>query len=105
MSAAAVAQARFDALSAMGTDDPDECGAGFQFLDVIEALGSHFHEHQAAVLRWPWKLFCVKWRRMTVQLAKRDAERERDKQVRDAERQQDEATHDLQQAHRQHWGD
>lgn len=101
---AAAAEARYQALAHMSMDDPDECGDGFQLLDIIETLSAHFHEHQAAILRWPFKLFCVKWRRMTVQLAKRDAERERDKQRAAIEREQGEAERELQRAHAAQWG-
>ena len=102
---ASAAEARVQALARMGMDDPDECGDGFQLLDVIEALSTHFHEHQAAILRWPFKLFCVKWRRMTVQLAKRDAERERDKRRAEAEREQQDAERGLRQMHAAQWGE
>lgn len=104
---ASAAEARYQALAhmgLMGMDDPAECGDGFQLLDIIEALSMHFHEHQAAILRWPFKLFCVKWRRMTVQLAKRDAERERDQQRAAVERAQSDAERELRQAHVAQWG-
>lgn len=92
-------------LDAMAMDDPAECGDGLQLLDIIEALGAHFHEHQADVLRWPWKLFCVKWRRMMVQVAKREADRARDKRQRELSEAQRAAEMELRQAHAQAWGD
>lgn len=38
-------------------------------LDLIEAMGSHFHEHQADILAWSWPMFCAKWRRLVIAAA------------------------------------
>lgn len=62
-------------------DDDDEV---FDILTIIEAMGTHFHERHDAVVRWSWKLFCVKWARLTVQVA----ELERDRRAREREREQ-----------------
>lgn len=53
-------------------------------LAVIEAMGTHFHEHHDDVVRWSWKLFCAKWARLSVQVA----EQERDRRQREREREE-----------------
>lgn len=93
-----------DALAALEMDDPAEAGEGLHLLDVIEAMGAHFHEHQAEVLRWPFKLFCAKWRRMVVQVARREAERERSRRIQAQTQAEREMEQEVQQAHRQRWG-
>jgi hypothetical protein len=95
--------AALDALVALGLDDPDEAGDGLHLLDVIEALGTHFHEHQADILRWPFKLFCAKWRRMVMQVARREAERERDRRIQVQTQAEREAEQEVRQAHQQRW--
>lgn len=44
-------------------------------LDVVEAMSAHFHEHHEAIMRWSWKLFCVKWVRL-IQAMERQRERD-----------------------------
>ena len=88
----------------MGMDDPAESGDGLQFLDIVEALSAHFHEHHDAVMRWPWRLFCAKWRRMMVQVAKREAERERHRTEQEMRRAEDAAAAELRRIHAQQWG-
>lgn len=92
-------------LDDMGMDDPAECGEGMQLLDIVEALSAHFHEHHEAVLRWPFRLFCAKWRRMMVQVAKRESERKRDQVARERRRAEDAAAAALRRAHAAQWGD
>lgn len=66
-----------------GGDDGER--AQIDLLDVLEALSTHFHEHHAAIMTWSWKLFCAKWARMNVQVARQ----ERDKREREREREQE----------------
>ena len=54
-------------------------------LAVLEALGAHFHEHHADLLRMPWLVFCGKWVRLIeyearerVRKRRQAEERERD---------------------------
>lgn len=97
--------AQLDALCALGLDDALETnGAALSILDVCEGLGTHFHEHHEAVMRWPWKLFCAKWRRLMVQTTQRAAERERGDLLREHERAERDAEEALQRAHRAQWG-
>lgn len=52
-----------------------------ELLDVMEAMGAHFHEHHDDICAWSWRLFCAKWARMTVQLAQQErARRERERE-------------------------
>lgn len=46
-----------------GDGDEDD-GESFPGLALLEAMGTHFHEHHEAILRWSWKLFCAKWCRL-----------------------------------------
>lgn len=43
-------------------------------------MGTHFHEHHADIVRWPWKVFCRKWARLahaTVDERRQDLRRKR----------------------------
>lgn len=63
-------------------DDDDEAeppAEGMDLHDLLEALGTHLHEHLDTILRWPWKVFCRKWARLLDWLA---AEEERKEQER-----------------------
>lgn len=70
----------------------DRPGDALDLLDVLEGLSAWSHEHQEAILRWPWKLFCVKWTRML-----RYADRERRQE---AERKREAEFRRLRSAHR-----
>lgn len=91
-------------IARMGMDDPEECGADTQLLDIVEAISTHFYEHHDAVMRWPWRLFCVKWRRLMVQVTRRQVEREeRDREMAHKRSEREERLA-LEHAHRQQWG-
>lgn len=66
-----------DDLVTEATDEPTP--SGFDILDVMEAMGTHFHEHHAAIMRWSWKLFCRKWVRL-IKWAAEEREKERIKE-------------------------
>lgn len=86
--AAATEQVAADTAATSG--DGEE-SATIDLLDVCEAIGTHFHEHHDAIVAWSWKLFCVKWARMTVQVATQ----ERDRRAREREREQEQRARDL----------
>lgn len=65
-------------------------------------MGTHFHEHHDDVARWSWRLFCAKWARLMVQVARqerdrRDQEREREgmRRRREEEQEQERALQEL----------
>ena len=85
--AAAATEQVAAAQSADSGDGEGGEAATLNILDVCEAIGAHFHEHHDAVVAWSWRLFCAKWARMTVQVARqererRDREREREREQR-----------------------
>lgn len=60
------------------TDEPED--HDIDMLDVMEAMGAHFHEHHADIMRWSWKLFCRKWVRL-IKWAAEEREKERQREV------------------------
>lgn len=72
----------------MGDDAADDSAeAGFSFLDVLDAMASHYGETVMELLkRWPWKLFCARWARLMDYLdAERAKQEERERKAKQAE--------------------
>jgi len=68
--------------------------------NVIEALAEHYNEPYRAVLDWPWKLFCARWRRILRYSHDQQVKAERREREQDEEREWSE----LQAAHNQRMG-
>jgi hypothetical protein len=64
-------------------------------LEICEAMGTHFHEHQLELLRWPWKLFCAKWVRLLEAGARERARQE--------QRRVEQELRELERAHAERW--
>lgn len=68
--------------------------------NVIEALAEHYNEPYQAVIGWPWKLFCARWRR----LARYGYEQKHKQEMREREQDEGREWADLQAEHRRRTG-
>lgn len=50
--------------AAAAPDSADDDAPALDALDVLDALCNRHEEPTAAVLAWPWKLFCARWARL-----------------------------------------
>lgn len=79
---ALIARAAGDVEPPEEDDGEEDAPDGFDLLDLLDAMASHYGETIREMLQhWTWKLFCVRWVRLIEYMAHQraeDAKRERD---------------------------